>query len=48
MLRLQLQKKEVGKNNLAFGKYALLINNSADIICIIIPGLEIRGSELRR
>jgi len=38
LLRLQLQKKELVKKNLALEKYALLINNSADIICIINPG----------
>ncbi|HZE85403.1 MAG TPA: PAS domain S-box protein [Puia sp.] len=37
LLRLQLQKKELVKKNLALEKYALLINNSADIICIINP-----------
>jgi len=35
LLRLQLQRKEVIRKNLTLEKYALLINNSADIICII-------------
>ncbi|HMH22948.1 MAG TPA: PAS domain S-box protein [Puia sp.] len=35
LLRLHLQKKELVRKNLALEKYALLINNSADIICII-------------
>ena len=37
LLKLHLQKKELIEKNLALEKYALLINNSADIICIINP-----------
>lgn len=35
LLKLHMQKKELVAKNLALEKYALLINNSADIICII-------------
>jgi len=35
LLHLHLQKKELIKKNLELEKYALLINNSADLICII-------------
>ena len=35
LLQLHLQKKELVRKNLALEKYALLINNSADLICII-------------
>ena len=37
LLKLQLQKKELQEKNKALERYALLINNSADIICIINP-----------
>ncbi|MBC5993539.1 PAS domain S-box protein [Pontibacter cellulosilyticus] len=37
LLELHLQKKKLLENNLALEKFALLINNSADIICIINP-----------
>jgi PAS domain S-box-containing protein len=37
LLKLHLQKKELIEKNLALEKYALLIDNSADIICIINP-----------
>jgi PAS domain S-box-containing protein len=35
LLRLHLQKKELIAKNATLEKYALLINNSADLICII-------------
>jgi PAS domain S-box-containing protein len=35
LLQLQRQQKELIEKNLALEKYALLINNSADLICII-------------
>jgi PAS domain S-box-containing protein len=35
LLKLHLQKKELIQKNAALEKHALLINNSADIICII-------------
>jgi len=35
LLQLHLQKKELVKKNLILEKHALLINNSADLICII-------------
>lgn len=35
LLQLHLQKKELVKKNLTLEKYDLLINNSADLICII-------------
>ena len=35
LLRLQLQRKELVRKNLTLEKYDLLINNSADLICII-------------
>lgn len=35
LLRLHLQKKELINKNRTLEKYALLINNSADLICII-------------
>jgi PAS domain S-box-containing protein len=35
LLQLQRQRKELIEKNLALEKYALLINNSADLICII-------------
>ena len=35
LLQLHLQKKELVAKNLLLEKYALLINNSADLICII-------------
>jgi len=35
LLQLHLQKKELIRKNLILEKYALLINNSADLICII-------------
>lgn len=35
LLQLHLQKKELVRKNLTLEKYALLINNSADLICII-------------
>lgn len=35
LLQLHRQKKELIKKNVALKKYALLINNSADLICII-------------
>jgi PAS domain S-box-containing protein len=38
LLRLHLQKKELIAKNATLEKYALLINNSADIICIIQAG----------
>ena len=38
LLELHLQKKKLLENNLALEKYALLINNSADLICIINAG----------
>lgn len=37
LLKLHLQKKELLEKNLALEKYALLIDNSADIICILNP-----------
>lgn len=37
LLKLQLQKMELQEKNAALERYALLINNSADIICIINP-----------
>jgi len=37
LLKLHLQKKKLIENNLALERFALLINNSADIICIINP-----------
>ena len=37
LLKLHLQKKKLLENNLALEKFRLLINNSADIICIINP-----------
>lgn len=37
LLQLQRQQKELIEKNLALEKYALLINNSADLICIINP-----------
>jgi PAS domain S-box-containing protein len=38
LLRLQLQRKELVQKNLKLERYELLINNSADIICIINGG----------
>ncbi|MFC5271197.1 PAS domain S-box protein [Adhaeribacter terreus] len=38
LLKLHLQKKELVEKNAALEKFALLINNSADLICIINPG----------
>jgi PAS domain S-box-containing protein len=38
LLRLQLQRKELIRKNLKLERYDLLINNSADIICIINAG----------
>jgi PAS domain S-box-containing protein len=35
LLQLHLQKKELTRKNTELEKYALLINNSADLICII-------------
>jgi PAS domain S-box-containing protein len=35
LLQLHLQKKDLIRKNLILEKYALLINNSADLICII-------------
>ncbi len=35
LLQLHLQKKELVRKNLILEKHALLINNSADLICII-------------
>lgn len=35
LLKLHLQKKELVQKNLTLERYALLINNSADMICII-------------
>jgi len=35
LLQLHLQKKELVSKNIILEKYALLINNSADLICII-------------
>jgi PAS domain S-box-containing protein len=35
LLQLHLQKKELIRKNLILERYALLINNSADLICII-------------
>jgi PAS domain S-box-containing protein len=35
LLKLHLQRKELVEKNASLEKYALLINNSADIICII-------------
>lgn len=35
LLKLHFQKKQLIEKNVALEKYALLINNSADIICII-------------
>ena len=37
LLKLHLQKMELVEKNNALEKYALLINNSADLICIINP-----------
>ena len=37
LLKLHLQKKELMQKNAVLEKYALLIDNSADIICIINP-----------
>jgi PAS domain S-box-containing protein len=37
LLQLQRQQKELIEKNLALEKYELLINNSADLICIINP-----------
>ena len=37
LIKLYLQQKELKEKNIALEKYALLINNSADIICIINP-----------
>jgi PAS domain S-box-containing protein len=37
LLQLHLQKKELLRKNEALEKYALLIDNSADLICIINP-----------
>jgi PAS domain S-box-containing protein len=37
LLKLQLQKVELQEKNHALERYALLINNSADLICIINP-----------
>jgi PAS domain S-box-containing protein len=37
LLKLHLQKKQLKEKNIALERYALLINNSADIICIINP-----------
>lgn len=37
LLKLHLQKKNLIESNIALEKFALLINNSADIICIINP-----------
>lgn len=37
LLKLHLQKKELVEKNLVLEKHSLLINNSADIICIINP-----------
>ncbi|HEY1025189.1 MAG TPA: PAS domain S-box protein, partial [Sphingobacteriaceae bacterium] len=37
LLKLHLQKRELEVKNSALEKFALLINNSADIICIINP-----------
>lgn len=38
LLQLHLQKKELVRKNITLEKYALLINNSADLICIINAG----------
>lgn len=38
LLRLQVQRKELIRKNLELERYQLLINNSADIICIIDAG----------
>jgi PAS domain S-box-containing protein len=38
LLRLQAQRKELIRKNLTLEKYDLLINNSADIICVIDAG----------
>lgn len=38
LLRLQVQRKELVRKNLTLERYDLLINNSADIICIIDAG----------
>lgn len=38
LLRLQLQRKELILKNLELERYDLLINNSADIICIVNAG----------
>lgn len=37
LLQLHLQKKELAEKNLALEKYALLINNSSDLIAIVHP-----------
>lgn len=37
LLKQQQQKRELSEKNLELEKYALLINNSADLICIINP-----------
>jgi PAS domain S-box-containing protein len=37
LLQLHLQKKELARQNAVLERYALLINNSADLICIINP-----------
>lgn len=38
LLQLQRQRKELMEKNMALEKYALLINNSVDLICIINAG----------
>src|ERR1700733_4755462 len=38
LLQLQIQRKELLRKNLELERYDLLINNSADIICIINAG----------
>ncbi|HLA94938.1 MAG TPA: PAS domain S-box protein, partial [Pyrinomonadaceae bacterium] len=37
LLQVYLQKKELIEKNSTLGKYALLINNSTDLICIVDP-----------
>ncbi|OFY64065.1 MAG: hypothetical protein A3H98_06075 [Bacteroidetes bacterium RIFCSPLOWO2_02_FULL_36_8] len=39
ILKMEISRRELEKNNLLLQRYELLINNSADIICIIDPVL---------
>ncbi len=45
LLQFHLQKRELIEKNLALERYALLINNSADLICIINPA-DMRFEEI--